>query len=197
MRVHDYDVVVPEGNENATGYVVLEHNTRYTIKLMNLSYSKVDAEVFIDGNRIGEWRLNGWANCVIERPVHDTGRFTFYRLDSSEAKKIGLKSSSELGLIKVIFKPEKTSVWDDGIYSAAPLEMSEGGTGLSGHSEQKFNTVQPLDSNPENYVTIYLRLAAPEEPDARPLFPFSNPIPPPLGGFKPSLSLEDCDNPFG
>jgi hypothetical protein len=196
MRVYDYEVVVPEGDENATGYVVLEHNTRYTIKLMNLSYSKVDAEVFIDGNRIGEWRVNSFVRCIIERPVHDTGRFTFYRLDSIEAKNIGLKSSSELGLIKVIFKPEHKQP-DNTNECACPLfDMSEGGTGLSGHSEQKFNTVQPLDSNPENYVTIYLRLAAPEESDARPLFPFSNPIPPPLGGFKPSPSLEDCDLPW-
>lgn len=185
MKVGDYEVLIPEGIEDKDGYVAMKHYTQYRIKLINAGERDADAEVFIDGNRVGEWRIYSLTNGAIERPSHDSGRFTFYRLDSKEGSKIGLKSSSELGLIKVIFKPEIVRRTKRSMSIASeeehfmPGRLDEGGTGLSGHSEQTFNTVAPLDSNPVEYVTIYLRLGS-DDSDVRSLFPLSNPIPKPL-----------------
>lgn len=177
MKVRDYAVIIPEGIEDNDGYVAMNHNTQYTIKLVNTGSRDSDVEVFIDDARVGEWRVNSSSSCIIERPSHDTGRFTFYRLDSIEARDIALKSSSDLGLIKVIFKPE---VEEQRNYMGRPKsDLDAGGTGLSGTSSQRFKTVAPLETNPDEYVTIYLRLGA-KKPEARPLSASSNPIPKPL-----------------
>jgi hypothetical protein len=175
MKLEQYEIVIPEGCEAANGYVALAHNTQYTIRLTNHGSRMADVEVFIDGGRVGEWRVNSNSVALLERPVHDTGRFTFYRVGSTEADAIGLKSKPELGLIKAVFKPER----DEGMLLGTPPDLKEGGTGLSGHSNQTFKTVRALDKNPADYITIHLRLGVKPD-DARPLFPTSSPVPPPL-----------------
>lgn len=175
MKLHNYEVTIPEGHEAGDGYVTLAHNTQYTLRLSNHSPRLADAEVFIDGQRVGEWRVKFYSDAVIERPVHDTGRFTFFRLGSEEASAAGLRSSNDLGLIKVVFKPRK----EEDMLLGTPPVLHEGGTGLSGRSQQKFSTVAALTSDPSEHVTIHLRLGA-KPIDARPLSPRSSPVPPPL-----------------
>jgi len=172
MKLQDYEISIPEGKES-DGYVSLVHNTQYTLKLMNHGSRLADVEVFIDGHPVGEWRLRTHAEAIIERPVNDTGKFTFYKLGTEESAAAAIHSSDELGLIKVVFKPESRALF-------APSEkLDEGGTGLSGHSQQKFSSVSPLRSAPEDHVTIYLRLGA-KPIDARPLRPSTTKIPPSL-----------------
>lgn len=175
MKLQDYEVTIPEGQETADGYVAMRHNTQYRIKLANHGSRLADAEVFIDGQRVGEWRIKSFSSAEIERPVHDTGRFTFYMEGTPEAIAAAIKQSSELGLIKVIFKPEE-KLWE---LASQPADIRRGGTGLSGESKQEFSTVDALKTNKNEHLTIYLRLGA-SKMDARPLTLRATPIPPPL-----------------
>lgn len=182
MQLGNFKLEIPQGNENNSGYVVLAHNTKYTIKMSNLGERRCDAWVEIDGKPVGGWRLDSEDSMVLERPVHDTGCFTFYQFGTSEAKKAGLVQSDELGLISVLFKPEKPYEDNRIMFFYSPYRA--GGTGLSGKSEQEFSEVNPLRHyDEEGIVRINLRLVcASEEP--RPLTPApkisSTPIPPPL-----------------
>ena len=199
MKLGNYTVQIQGGLERDNGYVEMTHNTKYTILLSNDSELNSDAVVEIDGKQVGIWRVSSGKSIQIERPVHDTGHFTFYKLDSSESRKIGLVRNDKLGLISVLFKPEKPiipvdfdlmfddeNVDFDGDVEEFDLSMfdepdsySAGGTGLSGKSEQKFIDVKALDYNEAAFVQIHLRLICKEE-QPRPLTPISTQIPPPL-----------------
>ncbi len=201
MRLGDYAVTIPQGRELDSGYVEIRHNTTYTIALSNYGKLQCDAAVEIDGKLVGTWRLPGvsddererwWQKFLgpknqtitIERPAHDTGKFTFYKLDSPEAQKAGLVRDDKLGLISVLFKPgvpyESFVCYDRPTFSRSS-ELSPGGTGLSGRSQQKFQTVEPLYYDEKAFVLIHLRLgwcARYDEP--RPLTALTSPIPPSL-----------------
>jgi hypothetical protein len=193
MKLGDYAVQIQGGLERGSGYVEMAHNTKYKLLLSNDSSLNCDAAVEIDGKEVGIWRVYSGKNICIERPVHDTGQFTFYKLDSSEAGKIGLVRNDKLGLISVLFKPEKPPapvVEDDCHYFddfesfdfddfAVDDSCSAGGTGLSGKSEQKFIDVQRLDYNEAAFVQIHLRLVCKDD-EPRPLTPLSTSIPPSL-----------------
>jgi hypothetical protein len=173
MKLNGFSVTIPEGKETADGYVQMKHGTQYTILLQNESHRRCDAEVYLDEQLVGIWRINCNSTAPIERPVHDHGRFTFYQVATPEALKAGISENSSTGLIRVLFKPEQIYLKSAPLASRA---FMAGGTGLSGHSEQEFITVEALDYAPEDFVTINLRLVSlVDEP--RPLFN-STPIPP-------------------
>lgn len=177
MRLENFAVVIPEGREQASGYVEMDHGVKYTIKLSNSGQLRCDAEVQIDGKMVGVWRVPSEKTIIIERPVHDTGRFTFYLYDTLEARKAGLVKGDKLGLVSVLFKPEKKYEVKDIDIRFALAEP--GGTGLSGKSRQQFREVQPLDYDESAFVCIHVRLVGNiDEP--RPLTPASTPIPPPI-----------------
>jgi|GEM_PF-3193122 len=178
MKLEPYEVKVPEGRESE-GYVYLRHNTQYTILLTNLADTRCDAEVRIDGREVGAWRVPALKTVVIERPVHDTGRFTFYEVGSREADKAGISESDQLGLLTVVFKPEKIN-WT---LNANPQPLTRGGlaggTGLSGQSKQEFSEAAPIEYDLPQAVTIHLRLVGePDEP--RPMFQRETAVPPPV-----------------
>jgi hypothetical protein len=176
MKLEPYEVKVPEGRESE-GYVYLRHNTQYTLLLKNLAHTRCDAEVRIDGREVGAWRVPALKTVIIERPVHDTGRFTFYEVGSREADKAGISESDQLGLLTVVFRPETLSL-------RAPPQPSTsgglaGGTGLSGQSDQKFRDADWIEHDDANAVTIHLRLVGdPDEP--RPMFQRETAVPPPV-----------------
>jgi hypothetical protein len=176
MKLNGFSVTISEGKEASTGYVYIKHGTQYTILLQNESNRRCDAEVYLDDQQVGIWRINAFTTERIERPVNDHGRFTFYQVGTSEAIKAGITKNSNNGLIRVLFKPERPQ-----IYANNPMESRAamaGGTGLSGHSDQTFTTVAALDYAPEDFATINLRLVSlVDEP--RPLFA-STPVPPPV-----------------
>jgi hypothetical protein len=188
MRLGNFVVQILQGKELDSGYVAMKHNSKYTIRLCNLSHVRCDAEVEIDGKKVGGWRIEEHDRVVLERTSHDTGCFTFYKIGTSEAKKSEIVDSEKLGLITVLFKPEK----DLGLQVRAAQEVEEwedwgcliaGGTGLSGKSDQKFGKVPPLENyDEEGFVQINLRLICETETDdePRPLTPASNPVPPPV-----------------
>jgi len=110
MYLNGFSVRVPEGNEKeASGYVEIDHNTQYTLQLRNQRNSRCDAEVNIDGKHVGTFRLGAYGSLRLERSADDNRRFTAYLRDSEEGHEVELDSvsKSDLGLIQVVFKPEK------------------------------------------------------------------------------------------
>ena len=176
MKLYHYSVIIPEGKESNDGYVCLKHGIPYTLELRNEDSSRCDAEVFIDGQRVGLWRVESKKPLRLERPSHDTGRFTFYATGTKEAAKAGIVANDTAGLISVVFKPEARTVRID-----CPPVWHPGGTGLSGKSEQRFVSVESIRyEDAAKFVTINLRLvAAADEP--RPLFARSTPVPAAVG----------------
>lgn len=209
MRLGNFSVEIPQGEMLKSGYVAMRHDTKYTVVLSNSGDVRCDAEVEIDGKSVGIWRIQSHDSMVIERPVHDAGCFTFYKIGTREARKAAIVRSDKLGLITVIFKPEiksKPPYLDDDLDSSfsvdkndhfclsyddedvgldfddAPFaaeELEAGGTGLSGESKQEFRSVEPLDYDEAGFVQINLRLVC-QTDEPRPLTPVSTPVPPPL-----------------
>lgn len=176
MKLNEFSVTISEGEEASGGYVYMKHGTQYTILLQNESNRRCDAEVYLDNQQVGIWRINAFTTERIERPTHDHGRFTFYQVGTLEAIKAGISKNSNNGLIRVLFKPERQQIYVNALMQSRTAMA--GGTGLSGHSDQKFTTVAALDYAPEEFVTINLRLVSlADEP--RPLFT-STPVPPPV-----------------
>lgn len=107
MKLDDFSVDIPEGNEAEHGYVELRHAGRYTLRLGNDSALRCDAVVETDGKEVGKWRVDPYSFITLERPVNDTGHFTFYVAGTAEAKQAGIVRNDQLGLLKVTFTPEK------------------------------------------------------------------------------------------
>ena len=87
MKLDGFSVTVSPGLETSDGYVRMAHGTVYELVLGNANSCPCDAEVWIDGGHVGTWRLPTRDNVRIERPVHNTGRFTFYAIGTAEARK--------------------------------------------------------------------------------------------------------------
>ncbi len=187
MELNNFSLSISPGTELSGGYLQLEHNTQYNVVLANKRAMRCDAKVEIDGKHVGTWRLEEYDSIVLERPVHDTGRFTFYKLGSAEATKVGIsQQDANIGLVKVTFTPEhqvETRSSPDlprGLVSEGTTRScSAGGTGLSGESKQQFIYVPDLDYDYSQQTVIHLRLVARAD-EPRPLTPLSNPVPPPI-----------------
>lgn len=168
---------VTPGDENHDGYVMLAHGQQYSVFLGNHSHSPCDVELSIDGDGVGVFRLESQQGAEIDRPSYDDGRFTFFELVTDEARAANLRSHSEIGLLKAIFKPGSNAP----VLNSSP---SAGGTGLTGRSDQKFGSATPLKyHNPREFVTIHLRLGGVVNPAIRPLRnagPLESSVPPPL-----------------
>lgn len=151
-----------------------------------------DADVSIDGKHIGTFRVGAGSRITLERSPIDSGRFTAFRADSYEGRQIGANPRSEnAGLVKVVFRPGRVkdrvvpavvrpNPWSDpfpplyrgagGVEKCCSMGMDLGpcsaaGTGLTGHSNQRFTDVEELDHLGYEPVTIYLRLVV-EDGDA-------------------------------
>jgi hypothetical protein len=109
MYLNGFSVrVTSHKGEQPGGYVLMQHGKHYRIVLHNHNNERCAAQVQVDGKDIGTFRINGNDSLTLERPAHDDGRFTFYKLGTPEAAQVGLDgSSSELGLVRVTFTPEK------------------------------------------------------------------------------------------
>ncbi len=59
--------------------------------------------------------------------------------------------------------------------------LSAGGTGLSGHSNQRFHDVAALDYDYSRQTTIHLRLVCADNDTPRPLMANATPVPPRIG----------------
>jgi hypothetical protein len=165
-----FRVFVPQGNHLPSGHVELKHQAQYSISLTNDAREQCDAHVEIDGKHVGTWRIPQCASVDIERPADDNGRFTFYRLDSSDGRRSGLRKDDDLGLITVTFFPELKQRQSS--FDQEPIKIMysrrQGGTGLSGVSSQRFCTAEYIEHDHAKKEIIHLRLIASDE-DSRPL----------------------------
>lgn len=168
-RRSDFEAVIPQGVPRRSGRVELAHGATYSIRLSNASPRRCDARVEIDGHLVGVWRVPPRSVIEVERPVNDTGRFTFYRLDSLEARQLGLQDHEALGLITVMFFPELCPAPAvRGIDPDVRPSVRRGGTGLSGFSGQAFVAVEPIQHDLVSACVTHLRLTA-QDATIRPL----------------------------
>lgn len=110
MRFGNFSLLIPEGREVNTGHVELGHGSVYTLRLANHDHSRsCDAYVTVDGKDMGAYRLRPGQTFSLERPFHDSGRFTFFKAGTDEAKQSGESAINEgnRGLVTVVFKPER------------------------------------------------------------------------------------------
>jgi hypothetical protein len=109
MQINNFSVNIVGGSEDHNGYVQLKHKRQYQLQLTNWNKEKCDAEVHIDGKHVGTFRLDSFVNITLERPVNDTGKFTFYKDGTKEAKSAGLENiaKEDKGLIKVLLNQKK------------------------------------------------------------------------------------------
>jgi len=202
MRVGEFSVTIPEGNEQGSGHVTLRHGAQYVIQMLNNGPRRCDALVEVDGKPVGGFRLNAWGGLTLERPQHDDGRFTFYEAASAEGQKVGgAVAKDERGLIKVTFKPERQRPMACGqscrsfeseektsggvmrgagpMSFSAPQNASPGVTGLTGKSNQSFYEVANLDYDPamETVITLRLVVGEPEPRELTPVATRANPVP--------------------
>ncbi len=110
--LNGFRVTVPEAKEeDNSGYVVLRHGQNFRISLHNGHKYEgrgvpSDAEVYVQGNYVGTYRIPAGQTIILEHPIEDSGKFTAYRNGSNEAQQIGLdQESDDNGLIKVVWKP--------------------------------------------------------------------------------------------
>ncbi len=93
-----------------SNYYSLPHNTEYKLRLSNNHHRRVDAHVWIDGEKVGIWRINPTSRITIERPSTIARKFTLLKEGSGVANSIGIsKGNPDNGLIRVTFRPEKES----------------------------------------------------------------------------------------
>jgi len=110
MRVGNYSVHILGGRERSSNHVEIDHGSQYSISISNHGYRRCDAEVWIDGDHVDTFRLDPHRTTNVQGPTKgDRGRFTAFARDSADGQAAGLDSvpSENLGLIQVVFKPEK------------------------------------------------------------------------------------------
>jgi len=90
-----------------SNYYAMEDGTEYKIRLTNTHNVKVDAHVWIDGKKIGVWRIKPHGRVTVERPANLSRKFTLLSERSQHEKYPNLRINKNLhGLIKVTFRPE-------------------------------------------------------------------------------------------
>ena len=107
MKKGDFELCIVNGLETpGTNEVEMRHGQVYQLALSNHGLRRAEASVAIDGKKLGAWRLSAGQTIVLERPVDQEGRFTFFRLDSTEAKAANIPKDADAGSIFAAFWPE-------------------------------------------------------------------------------------------
>jgi hypothetical protein len=187
MYSNNFSVRIVGGSEIADGYVEIAHGTEYSMQMRNSGSVDCDAEVSIDGNSVGVWRIEAGDSINIERPANVAQKFTFFQLGSKEAVAVELEDNDLLGLVSVRFRPGlaikevKSELISNGIKmrGGAFLNSCSGGTGLGESSNQQFGVAAKLDYDRSTEHTINLRLICKQQTVLRSL-KSATPIPPRL-----------------
>lgn len=199
----------PKIKQSPEGYSLLPHNTKYSVKIANRNSNRCNATLIIDGKDMGTWRLDAGECAVIDRPSNNDGIFTFYKLGTSESKKVRLETNDYAGLVQVVFIPEKKrrNTWIDEINEVSRdgcksfsmdtetvtrggpggQSLSAGGSGLSGKSNQVFGE-EFIDYEGETTLSMRLVCLDMSDNEPRPLTN-STSIPPSL--ITPKLSKRE------
>lgn len=169
MRKGEFGLKVITGQELDNGLVVIKHGQQYKLRLSNYNpHLRCDATVEIDGKVVGYFRIGAYSSITIERPTNDYGIFTFYRHGSSEAEHAGLTGTNNEGLITVTFVHEQIDNFVNKSFRRdASFCRTTGGTGLSGHSDDKYVDAGNMSLDQQTRTLIQTRLVCHEGP--RPL----------------------------
>jgi len=99
-------------------YFIMPDRTEYKLVLINNNAARADAHVWIDNNKVGVWRVNGFSQIVINRPAKINRKFTLLKEGSFDAVTAGIPSGGySNGLVKVMFRPEMLRMeYDDEVY---------------------------------------------------------------------------------
>lgn len=155
LDIFDGDFTVriePSKFVDAENNVYMRHGDQYSIFLFNDNeFRRASVEIFIDNIKVGRFRIESDSGIRIERPVNDTGKFTFYEYGTPEGFHSGIHRG--MGFISCRFYLEKLES-DDIRFS-----LKEGGTGLSGESEQQFRTAEYMETE-SDFTEIKLRLVS-------------------------------------
>ena len=92
--------------------IYLKHGTKYNIGITNESNFNANADIFIDNQHIGSFRIPKNAdNIQIERPVDVNRSFIFMSKNSDIAQLAGVNqiSNRHLGIINIHLRPEDKS----------------------------------------------------------------------------------------
>ena len=198
-------------------YVALRHNSEYKLEITNNRGTRCDVVIWIDDEKVGVWRLDGYQSATIERPVGTSRRFTFVREGSQQAR-FGeiVTGNTNNGLIKAVFTPEKRQrttnypvtygtlntnsalsfgkqmLGSDSLHNFSNYQS--GGTVLGNLSNQRFNTVAPLRSiDHDNVTTLYTRLVVDEDDYEPPIVPLRTVREHTTSIPKPLTDFEYCD----
>lgn len=88
-------------------YVEMRDGDHYRLQLKNNHNTRCNATVYIDGKKVGTWRIAPYSSIKIERPVEVDKKFTFYKIYTGMPNGTGLKRGDpNNGLIRVEFTPE-------------------------------------------------------------------------------------------
>jgi len=170
-------------------YYILPHRAEYKIKLGNDTSTRVDARVYVDGQKIGTWRIKPFSSTLIERTTYSKRKLTFLEQTSYQAESAGIiPGEDNNGLIKVVFRPEKkenTLMYrqnccnniphvnlkssncfnlDYGLDSYGSDNYGEGATALGNRSFQEFEKTTPITNiDYSRIITLYARLLVKKE----------------------------------
>ena len=124
---------------DGSNYFLLQHGSPYKLKLFNdrgtwcdpdenvspgdtlsrrllRSGTVCDAEVWIDGEKIGAWRISAYGDILIERPSNINRKFVFLKEGSYSARSAGIvRGATDNGLIKIVFKPKREKIFYNNI----------------------------------------------------------------------------------
>ena len=171
MKVQNYEVYIvggiPVSINNIDGYYSLNHGQTFSIGLINHSYEKCVACVYIENDLMGQPILEAHQRFSLEGKINSGKLFTLYASNSSEAIQVGeqVLTPAEKGLIRVEFYPEKqapkhygSTQQCKGVTRGGTCEsFTTGVVGLSGNSDQRFESVA-FQADRTRGVEITLRL---------------------------------------
>jgi hypothetical protein len=202
---YEFRIIGRDGDraETSSGQVPMAHGETYKFRLR--SNVRSSAKIMVDGVSVGEFVVPAHRDVIIERPADAAQLFTFFAVDTAEARASMQDGISGInrGLIEITFTPERmrpavvsssqgTMRSLGGTKGLSVGELScqsfgAGVTGLTGQSSQNFTNVH-MDLDHSQSVTLRVRLVHDEArqvaPTVRPLsghLPRETPIPPVAG----------------
>lgn len=170
--IFDVEIVGPQVEPFWRGnyrYASMPSHTTYRIKLINSSDVRADADISIDGQAVGTWRVRAQSEVTIERPEGVNRAFTLVDEGGGTARRTGARVGDDYnGLVSVVFKPAKrgtasprparavnvvsprsaapTTAAPSSLRSSGPMteSLSSGVTVLGRRSSQEFSQVPSL-----------------------------------------------------
>jgi hypothetical protein len=166
---NNYTFKIKGGKHKNNRYVEMKHQQQYSVLMYNNTNTSCRATLKIDGEHMGNFYISSNNNIDIDRPVHSSKIFTFYRTDriNPTPYRTGIIPGNPInGLVEVTFVPSKVYNYNlCNTYMSRPSCndtlsgcYEEGGTGLSGYSHQQFADMGNMDLDFSKKVTLSYRL---------------------------------------